>query len=318
MSANTEHANTDHAGNQCSEKPTAVIFGASQSGQSALKNLRQQYRIVAFSDNCAALAGTQIDDIVVIPPESIATLMPDKVFIASEFFEQIQQQLVNDLGINRDSVVVLPTSIIKPMSLGDSDTTLQTAEFMLLTVCRCLRAHDVPHHIDAGTLLGIYRDGGLIPWDDDLDIAVSSEFIDHAKQALISSIAEIEQYTQRTWQVEMHYSARDFGAVRKGDIRGIKLKCSDNSPKADKHLALPMLDIFFKYITGDTMDYVLASRGLTMPSTHLRTTDNIEFCGESLAIPSDVEDYLQRHYGDWQTPIRDWHLGMLQNATVFR
>lgn len=303
-----------------SSKPAAVIFGASQSGQCAMDKLQPHYRIVAFSDNSPALVGTQIHNIPVIPPENIPTLMPtpEKVFIASEFFEQIQKQLVSDIGLSEDSVEVLPTSVIKPMSLGDSEATLQMAEFILLTVCQHLREQDVPHHIDAGTLLGIYRDGGLIPWDDDLDVAVSSEFIKRAQQALQSAIPEIEKRTQVSWQVDVHYAGQDFGAVKKGDIRGIKLKCSqDTKNSGEQQTCFPMLDIFFKYIEGDKMDYVLSSRGLTMPSKHLQTTSTIAFCGEVLFIPSNVEAYLERHYGDWKTPVRDWHLGMLQNATVF-
>jgi len=314
--------------NKHPSKPAAVIFGASQSGQCALEKLQEQYRIVAFADNAATLVGTHIDNIPVIPPESIVSLMPtpEKVFIASEFFEQIQRQLINDIGLNEQSVEVLPTSIIKPLSLGENESTLRIAESILLTVCRSLQTQQVPYHIDAGTLLGIYRDGGLIPWDDDLDIAVSSEFTQQAKQALENALPEINRLTKAQWQVDVHYAGQGFGAVQQGDIRGIKLKCSDlksaDSTRADlkrgnAEASLPMLDIFFKYIEGDTMDYVLSSRGLTMPSKHLLKTETIVFCGELLAIPSDVEEYLTRHYGDWKTPVRDWHLGMLQNATVF-
>lgn len=296
-----------------SSKPAAVIFGASQSGQCALEKLQEQYRIVAFSDNAATLVGTHIHNIPVIPPESIVSLMPtpEKIFIASEFFEQIQRQLVNDIGLSEQRVEVLPTSIIKPLSLGENENTLRIAGAILLAVCRSLQTLKVPYHIDAGTLLGIYRDGSLIPWDDDLDIAVSSEFTHQAKQALEQVLPEINQLTKASWQVDVHYAGQRFGAVQQGDVRGIKLKCSDAGA------SFPMLDIFLKYIEGDTMDYVLSSRGLTMPSKHLLRTESIPFCGELLAIPSDVEEYLTRHYGDWQTPVRDWHLGMLQNATVF-
>lgn len=292
-------------------RPTAIIFGASQSGVSALGHLNQAYSIIAFADNSEDKVGSVVEGIKVISPSKIAELAVDKVFIASEFFEQIEKQLEEELAVPKSVIDVLPTSVIKPMSIGDSEETLKTAESILLRVCRSLEEHSVPYHIDAGTLLGVYRDGGLIPWDDDLDIAVSSEFAEQAKTALEACLQDIAAQTGKSWQVDAHKANQSFGAVKKGDIRGIKLKCLDLEAK------LPMLDIFLKYIDGDTMDYVLSSRGLTMPSYHLLTTEQIEFCGQSLSIPCDVEAYLERHYGDWRTPVKDWHLGMLKNATVF-
>lgn len=296
---------------QSKDKPKAIIFGASQSGVSAFNRLAESYSIVAFADNAKQKVGIEIEGIQIVSPQDITSLNVEKIFIASEFFEQIEKQLLQDLRISQEKIEVLPTSIIKPMSMGDSEETLKAAEFILLTVCKFLEEHQVPYHIDAGTLLGVYRDGGLIPWDDDLDIAVSSEFTKQAINALEASLKEISKHTNRPWQVDSHRANQSFGSVKNGDIRGVKLKCLDAEAK------LPMLDIFLKYIDGDTMDYVLSSRGLSMPSCHLKKTDRIEFCGQELAIPFDVETYLELHYGDWRTPIKDWHLGMLKNATVF-
>ncbi len=293
------------------EKPKAIIFGASQSGLSALNKLAKDYDVVAFLDNSVQKVGTEINAIPVIAPMDLPDLDVSNIFIASEFFEQIEQQLVTQLGIPKSKVCVLPTSVIKPMSMGDSEQTLRSAELILLTICNALEVHQVPYHIDAGTLLGIYRDGGLIPWDDDLDVAVSSEYTREALKALEASLPLLQKETGYAWRVETHLANSAFGAVKTGDVRGIKLKCLDTEAK------LPMLDIFLKYINGDTMDYVLSSRGIRMPSCHLVSTDELEFCGAKLAIPSHADKYLELHYGDWKTPVKDWHLGMLKNATVF-
>ncbi|UAA39505.1 LicD family protein [Paraneptunicella aestuarii] len=296
---------------QQSQQITAIIFGASQSGSSAFDKLSSEYHILAYADNSVEKAGSTLKGVPVIVPVDIPSFNPDKVFIASEFFEQIQKQLVNELGLPEDKVQVLPTSYIKPISMGDSEQTLKTAEQILFTVCDSLEKNQVPYHVDAGTLLGVYRDGGLIPWDDDLDIAVSSEFTLLAKQALLDCLEQLQEITGESWQVAEHLANQNFGAVSIGDVRGLKLKCENDSA------GLPMLDIFLKYIDGDTMDYVLSSRGIRMPSCHLQETARFEFKGWQLSIPSDVEGYLERHYGDWRTPVKDWHLGMLKNATVF-
>ena len=47
-----------------------------------------------------------------------------------------------------------------------------------------LEKNDIPYWATCGTLLGIERHKGLIPWDDDLDINVPLEYIDKTKKVL--------------------------------------------------------------------------------------------------------------------------------------
>lgn len=48
---------------------------------------------------------------------------------------------------------------------------------MLLEIDKICQKHDIKYWIDYGTLLGAVRHGGFIPWDDDLDIAMTKENI---------------------------------------------------------------------------------------------------------------------------------------------
>jgi len=59
---------------------------------------------------------------------------------------------------------------------------------MMYDVHNALSVHDIKYWADGGTLLGAVRNGGVIPWDDDLDIQIhnadSSRFFDQVVPVL--------------------------------------------------------------------------------------------------------------------------------------
>lgn len=53
---------------------------------------------------------------------------------------------------------------------------------MLRIVSKVLDTAGVPWFVASGTLLGTYRHGGMIPWDDDVDIMIPLEYSDTVRQ----------------------------------------------------------------------------------------------------------------------------------------
>jgi hypothetical protein len=292
-------------------KPVAIIFGASLSGKNALKTVAESFDIIAFIDNASLKHGTVSSNIPVYAASKIPQLVFDKILIASEFAEKIYEQLITEYNVDPNKIVELPNRITKPIQFGHDEVFRQLSIQILLLICTSLKKAKATYYVDAGTLLGIYRDAALIPWDDDLDIAIPSSSLEHVKLVITDCLSELQNLTGEPWKLVTHYSEKQFGAVSAGDIRGLKLK----SKNIDS--TLPMMDVFVKYIDGEVMDYTLASRGFRMPSEHILTLENMEFEGGMINIPSQPAVYLQRHYGDWRTPKKDWNMSEIKNATVF-
>jgi hypothetical protein len=292
-------------------KQKIVIFGAGQAGIAALKNLQDKYLPVAFCDNDVNKVGTKLQSLPIICPQQLHTTEFDLLMIASEYFEQIKQQLESDFAIPCERIKVLSAPQIKSFHFGDSQSAKDIAEQVLFALCTTLTSCDIKHHIDAGTLLGIYRDNALIPWDDDLDIAVPSEMLEMVRKNKQTILSALQSLTQTRWQCTELYAENNFGLVKQGATRSFKLEPIGTSR------ALPLVDLFVKYLGETTMHYVISSRGFSMPSEHMRSVDMHTFKGHQLCVPSKVETYLSSHYGDWQTPNPNWTLEHIKSATVF-
>jgi hypothetical protein len=58
-----------------------------------------------------------------------------------------------------------------------------------------LNENKIPYWADAGTLIGVLRHGGIIPWDEDVDLCI---FIEDA-QRFYDLVSQDKQYFLRSW-----------------------------------------------------------------------------------------------------------------------
>ena len=59
---------------------------------------------------------------------------------------------------------------------------------ILLELDRICKKYDIPYYIDYGTLLGAKRNGGFIPWDDDIDISMNREDFNRFREVVEQEI----------------------------------------------------------------------------------------------------------------------------------
>ena len=113
-----------------------------------------------------------------------------------------------------------------------------------------------------GTCLGMYRDGGYIEWDNDIDLGVIAPA--EGLKELFTRLADQGFERGRTYLNPGNEANQHF---RKNRV---------------------LLDIFFKFTDRQ--------------KRFLTSFDRVIYTGKSFNIPHPVEEYLAFEFGDWRTP----------------
>ncbi|MCH9612278.1 MAG: hypothetical protein S4CHLAM102_07640 [Chlamydiia bacterium] len=74
---------------------------------------------------------------------------------------------------------------------------LQEQKEGLAAITTLLKAHDIIHWVDCGTCLGTYRHRGIIPWDEDIDLAVIQDDFDNVLR-ILSKLPK-DQFVVQDW-----------------------------------------------------------------------------------------------------------------------
>lgn len=189
----------------------------------------------------------------------------------------------------------------KKMRLTGDD--LKRARKMLEDTVTILERNNIPYWLDAGTLLGIIRDNDFIPWDYDIDLGVASIHIDRV-------IALKRQFFPKYRLVTRPLkSAVIPGTYRSCKVKRTLGKLSFLHSKEELHL-----DIFFKYKIDNHYCWIDSNITKRVDAAFHDNLDRITWKGKSYSIPSNVEAYLTRRYGDWRTPVENYDASIHDKA----
>jgi hypothetical protein len=173
--------------------------------------------------------------------------------------------------------------------------------------------------LDSGTLLGLVREGGLLPGDTDLDFALTSR-ADMASliDVLPAQRTRFWKYSNRIYKVELDIDIEQVTYVADFKvflIRSEQYFCpsigsASGSRRMHSGLKSRLLPLWKKFVAaGDAtrLPWNLLTRvdSWVIPAPFFDTT--IPISGySSIVSPAQVDDYLAYRYGDWATPVSDW------------
>lgn len=255
-----------------------LLFGASLGGQNFIKNHAQDYEFLAIIDNDISKQGKLLGNLVIISPDSIKQYPYDKIIVASMYVDSILKQLL-ELGVLKEKIEFASKNSMKVDDLPfESPETLKKANDLINIISTCLNS--IPHYYTFGTLLGIARDGNLIPWDDDIDIAIFAEDIKQVQDKLLNTITEFE----KLFDIKIY-----LRTYTNGKPASISLDCLENGRK------LFMVNFDCMYVEGNIVKQELNDT----PLKYFTDYEEIPFKETAIRVPKDYKGYLDFTYGDW-------------------
>jgi lipopolysaccharide cholinephosphotransferase len=294
----------------------ALVFGTGTAGERAYEYYKAlpEYELTGWLDNNKTKHGQTFFSLPIYAPDQLAELVFDKIIIASTFHSEIRKQLTEQLAIAPSCIENIPSHVLKGTGDLSQPERFNFARELMLTLCRLFNEHKIPYYIDHGTLLGVYRDGDLLPWDNDIDFAIDAEHLSAVQQILWQSLPQfkIKHCRLNHWTMTAAYDLIKMPGSNQYRKRIIKFYEYSDDP-VSKALKV---DLIVKYKDGDQRYWLVGATVLNAPDDLTKTTVPFEFFGTKVQIPKYTENYLTLLYKNWKTPVKRWDHSMYSNITT--
>jgi len=182
-------------------------------------------------------------------------------------------------------------------SLQLTGKNARLARGMLRDVVEILESENIPYTLEGGTLLGIIREGRLLPWDNDLDLTITRPYCPR-----LLSIRW--KFWLRGYRTRIRKSKKDTWYSKKGSPRILKIQTT----KFIFLKGVSLMDIFIKDLVGERYYWTVSEKTVlkSVPRPFYEKLTKLIFEGKFYNIPEDYDTYLKLRYGEWQIPKRNW------------
>ncbi|HEY9041583.1 MAG TPA: LicD family protein [Rheinheimera sp.] len=277
-----------------------LLFGASKAGEFFLQQ-NPNLNVIAVLDNDPARQGCQLSGIPVIAPSELQAVQFEQIIITSQWVDAISAQLAA-MGVPADKITVPTKQQLKAAKPFMHAATLQLAHQLLQRLNAYLQQHGIRPCLDSGTLLGVIRQQSLIPWDDDIDLAIDDAEFDALLQLMPDFITLLPEPEQLSWQIVVLTIDQVDACIN-----------LEFTPKAGSELLPFDLSLQRRQIKGENSELVSSAGLFFAPAHHFARYEQVQFLGQSFYIPSDTPGFLEFMYGNWQQPVQGTRITEYQN-----
>lgn len=155
-----------------------------------------------------------------------------------------------------------------------SDDSQFHLNFLLSQVITFLNTYDIPYWANGGTLLGAVRHGGIIAWDDDVDLAIPLD----KKEFFLESCKKLGWYK-------------------------MKLKKPSNKYYKIVHEQYNDVWVDICLIDKDGLDLRGHKSKRQIEPAWIYPLKRIPFSTYDIQIPNQAEEYLDKIFPNWRTTI---------------
>lgn len=177
-------------------------------------------------------------------------------------------------------------------NIRDGDFSKQDALAALQDIAQLLPLSEFPWYVISGTFLGMYRDGGFMEHDYDIDLGINYEEVDLLKLEKILKEQTVFVVKKTDYSLEVLQDNESLQLEQKPAL--IKLI----------HQTGINIDVFIHHLEGSNRWHGSSIHRWDNTDFDL-TLDELE--GVKVLRPTNPDLYLSENYGDWQTPVTDFN-----------
>lgn len=202
------------------------------------------------------------------------------------------------------SAVPIALSDLFPDRREEGETTLRQCQLVLVRMLHVLdhicTANGISYWMTAGTLIGALRHQGMIPWDCDIDVAMTED--DYQAFTAVSGQLPRDIFFQnaQTDPAYQAYPERQLIPAKLRDRHSNYVEWQSRNPWAKWHNGLQVDILLYRRDASGRL--INPFRQTPYERGEIFPLGRIDFEGVKLLAPNNPSGYISRRYGDFMTP----------------